>query len=79
MGEAEVRSLGQDLPVPLPLDPRGDLEQYRARAAEAARAMEGDLEAVEVALQAARARYWMLMGAQDVLHCYQNNCSAFLE
>ena len=79
MGEAEVRLLGQDLPVPLPLDPRGDLEQYRARAAEAARAMEGDLEAVEVALRAARARYRVLTGAQDVLHHYQNDCSVFLE
>ena len=79
MGEAKVRLLGQDLPVPLPLDPRGDLERYRARVAEAARAMEGDLEAAEVALRAARAWYRVLTGAWDVLRRYQNDYSAFLE
>ena len=54
--------LGQDLPVPLPLDPRGDRERYKARAAEAARMVDGDLAAAEVALRAARARYRMLVG-----------------
>ena len=71
--------LGQDLPVLLPLDPQGNLERYRAQMAEAARVMEGDLEAAEVALQAARAWYQMLMGVRDVLHHYQNDCSTFLE
>ena len=79
MGEAEVRLLGQDLPVLLLLDPWGDLERYWAWAAEAARVMEGDLEVAEVALQAARAHYQMLMGVRDVLCRYQNSCSAFLE
>ena len=46
---------------------------------EVARAMEGDLEAVEVALWAARAWYPMLMGVQDILHCYQDNCHVFLD
>ena len=41
--------------------------------------VDGDLAAAEVALRAARARYRMLVRAQDVLHRYQNNCSAFLE
>ena len=50
VGEAKVCLLGQDLLVLLPLDPRGDLERYQAWVAEAARVMEGDLEAVEVAL-----------------------------
>ena len=79
MGEAEVHLLGQDLLVPLPLDPREDLERYRAWAAEVARIVDGDLAAAEVALRAARARYQVLVGAQDVLHRYQNNCSTFLE
>ena len=79
MGEAEVRLLGQDLPVPLPLDPQGDLERYRARASEVARMVEEDLAAAQVALRAARARYWVLVGAWDVLRHYQNNCSTFLE
>ena len=73
MGEAEVHLLGQDLLVLLPLDPWGDLERYWAWV------VEGDLEAAEVALQAARACYWVLVGAWEVLCCYQNNCSAFLE
>ena len=50
VGEAEVCLLGQDLPGPLPLDPRGDLERYWAQAAEAARIVEGDLVAAEMAL-----------------------------
>ena len=79
VGEAEVRLLGQDLPVPLPLDPWGDLERYWAQTVEAARMVDGDLAAAEVALRVARAWYWMLVEAQDVLHCYQNNCSVFLE
>ena len=79
MGEAKVCLLGQDLPVPLPLDPWEDLERYRARAAEVARMVDGDLAAVEVALRAARTRYSMLAGTQDVLRWYQNNCNAFLE
>ena len=49
--------LGQDLLVPLLLDTWGDLERYRAWVVEVARVMEGDLEAVEVALQMARACY----------------------
>ena len=79
VGEAKVRLLGQDLPVPLPLDPQGDLERYRAWAVEAARIVDGDLAAAEVALRAVRARYQVLVGTQDVLHRYQNNCSTFLE
>ena len=79
VGEAEVCLLGQDLPVPLLSDLQGDLERYWAWAVEVARMMEGDLEAVEVALQAARACYSMLMRVQDVLHWYQDNYSMFLE
>ena len=71
--------LGQDLPVLLPLDPRGDLERYRAWAAEAARLIEGDLATVEVVLRVARAHYSMLVGTRDILCWYQNNCNAFLE
>ena len=58
--------LGQDLPVPLPLDPQGDLERYKARVA-AARMVNGDLAAAELALRAARARYRVLVGTWDVL------------
>ena len=79
MGEAKVHLLGQDLPVLLPLDPQGDLERYRAWAATAARMVDGDLTAVEVALRAARVQYWMLVEVWDMLHHYQNDCSAFLE
>ena len=46
---------------------------------EAARVLEGDLELAEVALWAVRVRYQMLMGMWDVLHHYQNDCSALLE
>ena len=77
--EAKICLLGQDLPVLLPLDPWGDLERYRAWVVEVARMVEGDLAAAEVALRAARARYWVLMGVRDVLCCYQNDCSKFLE
>ena len=79
VGEAEVCLLEQDLPVLLPLDPQRDLERYQARVTEVARAMEGDLEVAEVALQVARAHYQVLIGAWDVLHHYQNDCSMFLE
>ena len=79
MGEAEVCLLGQDLPVPLPLDPQGDLERYWARVVEAARMVEGDLAVAELALRAARSHYRVLVGTQDVLQQYQNNCSTFLE
>ena len=79
VGEAKVCLLGQDLLVPLPLDPWGDLEQYWAQAAEAARVIEANLEVAEVALQADRVRYRMLTGMLDVLCCNQNDCSTFLE
>ena len=56
--EAEVCLLGQDLPVPLLLDPWGDLKRYRAWMVEAARIVDGDLTVAEVA----SACYSMLVG-----------------
>ena len=41
--------------------------------------VEGDLVVAEVALRVARAWYQVLVGAWDILHCYQNDYSAFLE
>ena len=38
-----------------------------------------DLAVAKVALRVARAHYSMLVRMQDILCCYQNNCSVFLE